>query len=225
MNDQQKNNSILRKLHMEYWQIISWIMVLYDILAINASYFLALLLRFDFRYSLIPEMYLKPYIRFAPIYTIFCIFIFAGCRLYKSVWRFASYDELIHVIEASVITTVFHIIGITVLYQRMPLSYYIMGAVFQGMLILAVRFSYRFILLLRKSTKMSEKGTGAVGNIMIIGAGNAGQALIRDIHRSQEVKGNVVCIIDHNPNKIGRYIDGVEIVGLDCIIGAYQGVA
>lgn len=209
----KKDNSIFSLFHLEHWQLIALLMILYDIVFINASYFLALLLRFDFRYSFIPSMYLDPFYAFAPIYTMFCIIIFMVFKLYNSVWSYASYTELVHIIWATLITTVFHIVIITACYQRMPLSYYMMGSVLQYFFTVGIRFAYRFILLIRTGLGYSSSGAMNAGNIMVIGAGNAGQALIRDINRSQEINGKVVTIIDDDKNKIGRYIDGVEISG------------
>ena len=100
-------------------------------------------------------------------------------------------------------------IGITLLFIRMPLSYHLFGALIQVCLLLAVRFSYRIVLLLRETRKTEA----AVSRVMLIGAGNAGQTLLRDIERAKEVNDRVCCIIDDNPNKWGRYIDGVPIVG------------
>ncbi|MBQ6115905.1 MAG: polysaccharide biosynthesis protein [Oscillospiraceae bacterium] len=180
----------------------------YDMVVVNASYLVALWLRFDVRYTGIPELYLQPWKKFTLIYTVVCLVVFWLLRLYRSLWRFASYTELKRVTLASVITAVIHTVGITVLFRRMPLSYYIMGALFQFVLVLGIRFSYRFLLLLRAR---ENGGTGK--RVMLIGAGNAGQMLLRDIHSAEKISDRVVCIIDDNPNKWNRDIDGVPIVG------------
>lgn len=194
---------------IEHWQIIAALLVLYDMVAVNLSYFLALWFRFDCTYSRIAIRYLTAWKHFIIIYTIFCLAVFWILKLYKSIWRFASYSELVRVLFSSVITGIFHIVAITVLFCRMPISYYCFGALIQFVFIVAVRFSYRFILLLRDT-----RGKGdSFGRVMLIGAGNAGQSILRDLHRADEVHEKVVCIIDDNPNKWGRYIDGVEIVG------------
>ena len=82
---------------IEHWQVINLGLFVYDIFVVNAAFFLALMLRFDFRYSEIPTYYLEPYMKFAPIYTVLCIGVFWVMKLYKSIWRFASYSELIRV--------------------------------------------------------------------------------------------------------------------------------
>ena len=199
--------------HFERWKIIASLMILYDMIAVNISYALALFLRFDFRYSNIPGMYLEPFYRFAPIYTVFCLIVFMASKLYRSIWKYASYNELVRVFMASVITTCFHVIGITAFFKRMPLSYYIMGAVLQFGFLLLIRFSYRLVVLLKNQAASNNISNGKHSNIMLIGAGNGGQAILRDINRSMEIKDRVACIIDDDPNKKGRFIDGVEVIG------------
>lgn len=201
-----------KKFHIEHWHIIALGLMVYDVIAVNGSYFLALWLRFDLRASMIPGDYLMPWLKFAPIYTVIALVVFWCLRLYRSLWRFASYTELTHVIMSSVVTTVLHTVGITLLFGRMPISYYIVGAGIQFLLALAVRFSYRFLLLERSRRSRFEQEARA-SRVMLIGAGSAGQMILRDLHGAQQVNERVRCIIDDNSNKWGRYIDGVPVVG------------
>lgn len=194
----------------EHWHIIAVFLGLYDAVAVNIAYFLALWFRFDCMISEIPEeQYLMPFLKFAPIYAVVCVAVFFCLRLYKSIWRFASFSEMARVMLASCITSLFHILGITLLFNRMPISYYVIGMGIQFVMVLGVRFSYRFILLERSRLRRYGKCV----NVMLIGAGNAGQGILRDIARMQERKMKVCCIIDDNPNKWGRYIDGIPVVG------------
>lgn len=113
-----------RKKRIEHWQVIAVYLVIYDIIAVNFSYILGLLLRFDFSFSKIPVEYIHSFVRFMPIYTVFCLIVFSLLKLYNSLWAFASYTELNHILMASIITTIFNVGGITLLCQRMPFSYY-----------------------------------------------------------------------------------------------------
>ena len=193
---------------LEHWHIIALGLMLYDSLALSFSYLIALWLRYDLRYSTIDTIYIERWKAFLPFYILGSLAVFWFLKLYKSIWRFASYSELLRVSMATVICSVFHIIGITLFWGRMPISYYVIGAILQYLAVLGIRFSYRFILLLRKvNNKKSHH------RIMVIGAGSAGQMLIRDIQRSGEVDGAVVCIIDDNKNKWGRLIDNIPVVG------------
>ena len=212
------SNKTNRLFHLEHWQRISIYLVIYDLIAVTAAYFIALLLRFDFAFSHIPTIYFETWLNFAPIYAVVSIIIFWSFRLYRSIWRFASYTELGRITLATVVTTVFHIIGAAVTmrlifgesspFTRMPLSYNIMGPILQYVMIISVRFSYRFILLLRSSVEKKN-----ASRVMIVGAGAAGQILLRDIRRTKGVKEEVVCFIDDNKNKWNRDVEGVMVVG------------
>ncbi len=208
-------------IHVEHWQKIMILLMIYDVMAANLSYIFALWLRFDCKYSMITPSYIDAWKAFIPIYTVCCLVVFYALKLYQSIWQFASYSELYRIIEASAITAVFHVVAITLLFKRMPISYYMIGAGIQFFLILGIRFSYRFVLLLRSSSA-SQKDIQAK-NVMLIGAGSAGQMIIRDVQRSSEIEDKVCCIIDDNPNKWNRYIDGIPIVGgRDDILAAVE---
>jgi len=211
MEKDNRTSNFLKRFKMLHWQLINIGLIVYDVLAVNVAYFLALWFRFDCQVSLIGEIYITSFAKFAPIYTIVCIAVFAMLKLYRSIWRFASYHELMRVLTSSGITALFHTVAITLLFARMPISYYIIGAVFQFIAVLAVRFSYRFVLLLR-SARDHERRRGG-DRVMLVGAGVAGQMIIRDAHKAKEIEDQIICVIDDNPNKWGRYIEGVPIVG------------
>ncbi len=192
--------------------LITVLLILYDAAVVNLSYFLALWIRFDCRFSMIPEMYLNAWERFTLPYTVFCLILFTVLRLYKSLWRFASYSELLRVCIASLITAVVHTAGITLYVTRMPISYYLMGSMLQFLAILGIRFSYRLFRLLYRYYFAGSKRE-AQGRIMLIGAGDAGQMIQRDINKSDKVKDRVVCFIDDDPGKWNRFLDGTPIIG------------
>lgn len=198
-----------KKRRIEHWQVVTVLLIAYDFLAVIMSYFLALWIRFDCEFSEIDIPYLHTYYRTIFIYALGCVAIFSMLRLYKSIWRFASYTELLRMVCATVITVVIYCIVLNVFIMRMPVSYYFFGFLIQFTLTLGVRFSYRFILLLRgrKNADIRQK------RVMIIGAGEAGQMILRDIKNSKEVNKKVCCFIDDNPNKWGRYIDNVPVFG------------
>ena len=195
---------------MEHWKAISIYLVVYDVIAINFAFFFGLWLRFDLQFSKIPQEYFSAFLKFAPFYTVFTILVFVFLHLYNSLWRFASFNELTRIIEATVITGIFHIIGITVFVLRMPLSYYIIGICMQFGLTTVVRFGYRFINLERTRR---EKSAHIKHNVMIIGAGAAGMAVLRELRSSMELNSKACCVIDDNSNKWNRLIEGVPIVG------------
>ena len=208
----EKINSANKRFVLLHWHKVVLCLVIYDILAMCGAYFFALWLRFDCNFSEIPGNYLHNWMLFSPIYALFSVVVFWLLRLYQSIWRFASYTELKKVTIASVITALFHAVCITVLFQRMPVSYYLIGAGAQFALVLFVRFAYRFVNLERQNrAKVVERSQE--NRIMLIGAGAAGQMVLRDLHNTSDLHNRVCCIIDDNPNKWGRYIDGVPVVG------------
>ena len=200
------------RFHLEHWHYVAGFLMLYDVLAVNFAYFFSLLLRFDLNYSKIEPQYLDAMAKFMPIYSVVCLVVFWFMRLYKSMWRYASYSEFNRVIISSLITTAFHVIFITAFFCRMPILYYVAGPIIQFMLVLGIRFSYRFVLLLSSNYYRHTEGI-ETKRVMLIGAGEAGQMILRDLNKSESYRNRVVCIIDDNPNKWNRYIDGVPIVG------------
>lgn len=194
---------------LEHWQVVTLLLMAYDFLAVVMGYFVALWIRFDCQFSEIEPSYFRTYSTTILFYAVFCIVVFYALRLYKSIWRFASYAELLRMVLATVVTGAAYVALVTVTMQRMPVSYYIFGILIQFVLTLGIRFSYRFILLMRgrKNETVVEK------RVMIIGAGEAGQMILRDIKNAKELNKKVYCFIDDNKNKWGRYIDNVPVFG------------
>lgn len=204
-------NSLKKTLkNIEHWKMIAAFLMIYDVIAVYFSFFMALWLRFDMSFSRIEGEYYRYFIKFIPFYAFICVLIFWFFRLYRFVWRFASYNELLRCIAANLITTVIHAVGITVIFGRMPISYYMMGIVFQFILITGIRFSYRFFLLVERRSFSQDTD---VKRCMLIGAGNAGQIILREVRSAKEISEKICCIIDDNPNKWHRFIEGIPVVG------------
>lgn len=185
------------------------LLMVYDIMAIMLSYFMALWFRFDCMYSAIPNELITWYAIFCPIYAAVCAAVFYGFRFYRLIWSFVGYNEIMQILAVSVCMSLLHIFGITILFGRMPISYYLIGMCFQAILVAGIRASYRLFLMLRNKNKASE----VTGRVMLVGAGSSGQMIMRDIANSDEIRDKVICAIDDNPNKRGKFIMGVPIVG------------
>ena len=211
MNEENKASDTKRRRRLEHWQFIAILLMIYDVVACNAAYFVILLGRFDFLYSKIDTKYLEAFYRFIPLYSLIVLAVFWLFKLYRSMWRFAGYYELMRSIGATAVTGVLHALLITVIFQRMPLSYYFGGIIVQAVLTIGIRFSYRVYLNWRDRTRSSADETKS--RVMIIGAGEAGRAIYRELETIEESDMRVVCFIDDNPNKWGRYVDGVPVVG------------
>ena len=189
--------------------LIAICLVLYDLAAFAGAFFLALWLRFDCAYSKIPQEYLMAWLKFLPIYCVVGIVVFWVLRLYHSLWKFASFIEMGHLILANLILGVFHGVAISLLFEQMPAAYYVVGTFVQFLLVLIVRFTYRFLRLERgKRTKQAS-----ASRVMLIGAGSAGNMVLRDMHHAKEINERVICIIDDDKSKWGRSMEGVPIVG------------
>jgi len=221
MKKDMQNNSNMQKVHtnkisslppLKRYDLKDLFMMLFDLAAVSVAFFFALWFRFDCCFSEIPREYLTAWVKFAPIYAVISIIVFGLFHLYQSIWKFASFIELKRMIYASSILAVVHTVGITLLFQRMPIPYYIIGIAIQFLLTTFVRFGYRFVLLERsKSRKLSQILN--TSHVMLIGAGSAGRMILRDLQNAKNVKERVCCIIDDDTKKQGRYIDGVPIVG------------
>ena len=186
------------------------ILVFVDVLSISASYFAALMLRFDFIYSNIPSEYLEGYIRSLPYWLIVTVATFYILRLYHSVWSFAGVSELIRMVAAYLILIPFYVGGCLVMDLSMPRSFYFIGYIVSFCLTIGVRFSYR---LLRAYLERVRSIGSPKERVMIIGGGSAGQILIREFLNSHWLNTKVCCVVDDNPYKKGKLINGVTIEG------------
>lgn len=198
---------------LEHWKLIALYLLIYDIVTINLSYFIGLWLRFDLQYSKIPSEYLMAFIKFAPFYTAFSIIVFYMMHMYNSLWRFASFNELTSIMMATVVTGTAHVVGITLFVRRMPIAYYVFGICAQFIFTTGIRFGYRFVNLERAKHEKTEKSAHVKHHVMVIGAGAAGMTVLRELHNSRELTSRACCVIDDNPNKWNRFIEGTPIVG------------
>lgn len=198
---------------LEHWKLIALYLLIYDIVTINLSYFIGLWLRFDLQYSKIPSEYLMAFIKFAPFYTAFSIIVFYMMHMYNSLWRFASFNELTSIMMATVVTGTAHVVGITLFVRRMPIAYYVFGICAQFIFTTGIRFGYRFVNLERAKREKTEKSAHVKHHVMVIGAGAAGMTVLRELHNSRELTSRACCVIDDNPNKWNRFIEGTPIVG------------
>ena len=199
------------KLDMQ-WLRRAVIIGVLDAIFIASSFFVALWLRFEFRFSEIPREYLEGFLHTIGPWIIICIVVFALFQMYNSIWSFVSVDELFRMILAYGVLLVVGVGCILIFDIRMPLSYYFLGFVLSFMCTTGLRFSYRFIRQMRTELlTASKKATRE--NVMIIGAGEAGRTLIRELSSTRRLDCHVACVIDDNPSKKRRILEGVRVVG------------
>ena len=195
---------------IEQWQKFAILLILYDFIMIHASYFIALWLRFDCVYSAIPVEYFENYRSTISAYAVVCVAAYLICRMYNIVWRYAGVNELARVVGTSACLSVAYAFIGTAIRGNMPLSFWLWGGLAQMSFTVAARFFYRVALFVRS---VFQKTDETAGRVMLIGAGSAGQMILRDIYRAKELNDKVVCCIDDDQNKWGRYLQGVPIVG------------
>ena len=201
---EEKNAGIL-------WIRRAGVIMLFDALIILVSYFAALLLRHDFVYSSIPQGYIQGYFWSMPYWIVSTVAVLYIFRLYHSIWYFVGATEAAGMVKAYTVLIACYFVGGAAMRLRMPRSYYCIGFVLSFLLQTAMRFSYRLARLYLNRRRQGEEGSA--DRILIIGAGAAGQALIRELMNSTHLNTRVCCVIDDNINKRGRVLEGVPIVG------------
>ena len=189
-----------------------------DVLCVLFAYFFAMLLRFDFSFTYLMTTgvpYVENYLLAMPLWCALTLAVFYFFRLYHGIWRLASVADLEAILKAYVT-----LIPCYALYMWgmgrwlnvwLPKSVYIMGYLINFCLTAGSRFSFRILKYL--SGNMSRYMAKQTDRIMVIGAGSAGQILIRELRNSANTQMKVCCVIDDNPVKLGKQIEGVEIVG------------
>ena len=187
-------------------------LVILDVMAVLVASFMSLFLRFEFRFNDIPQYFLERYISILPFTIITGLILFAVCKLYKSVWRYASATEMINVAIATTGAAIIQVIFCFITAKRMPRSYYVLYWFFLFMMICAIRFSYRIVRIINLRRKRSIGGEVCT-NVMVIGAGAAGNTILKEIESSQLIHQKVKCIIDDSEGCHGKMMRGVPIVG------------
>ncbi len=187
-------------------------LVIYDIISIVASSALALLIRFEFSYGVIPDQFRTPIERFLPINVLVTLFLFYIFRLYSSLWAYAGEAELQSIVISCFLSGVVNLIGLQffrVGSQAVPKSYYFLYVFVLIAFLFVSRFSYRFLRNL-KHRKNNRKNDIAV---MVVGAGEAANVIIKEIINSNFSTMKIKCIIDDDKGKWGKYIQGIRVVG------------
>ena len=199
VSNKKEKNQMLRRATM---------IVILDILVILAAEFLSLWIRYEFSFRSIERIYMDNAITYTPINVLCTIAVFYIFHLYTSLWKYASVAELSNVVFATVTASILQIIGMTAMDLQMPRSYWMLYMMILLIATSGIRFFYRFVRYFRNMLNPKK-----LDNVMIIGAGDAGAAVLKEIHLSKKYARNVCCMIDDNPTKQGRYIQGCPVIG------------
>ena len=188
------------------------LIVIADILAVIIAYGLALLLRFDMKYSKIPEQYIEGYLYYIVLASVLLVCCYVIAKLYRSVWSYAGINEILKTCVASIVACVLTGVVFSIAIMQMPISFYLIGWILVFGFTASIRMMYRLLRRMRIKADNS-KGNTERQNIMIIGAGAAGLVLLREYHNSYYLTDRVKIFIDDNAQKWNKYLDGVLIEG------------
>lgn len=205
-------NTTLYLLHNKTWIQRATILAITDICAVIFAAFAALWIRFDFSFEAMDVFFLDNAMRMLPFDIISSLLIFMLFRLYSSVWRYASANELINATGAIVCEGLLQFVVFMIFKVRVPRSYYLFYTFLLGICIVSVRFSYRFIRAIKNKRALFTSGA-VQKNVMIVGAGSAGNSILKEIESSRYLTMKVKCFIDDNPGCHGKMLRGVPIVG------------
>ncbi len=187
-------------------------LIIYDIISIVFASYMAVFIRYEFHVDMIPEHFLMPINRFLPINILLTLGIFYLFRLYHSLWAFAGETELQNLVVSCVISAVINGVGLQFFKtagQPVPQSYYFLYMFVLICMIFASRFSYRFL----RSQKHKIQNKKNVISVMVVGAGEAGNVIIKEIVNSNFSTMVIKCVIDDDKGKWGKYIQGIKVAG------------
>lgn len=187
-------------------------LMVYDIISIVMASYLALLIRYDMHVYLIPDYFVEPIERFLPLNIVITMVLFYIFRLYSSLWAFAGEAELQNLVMASFLSGVCSAIGLQFFKadtQPVPKSYYFIYTFILISMVFVSRFSYRFFRGLKHKRNNKDNNI----SVMIIGAGEAANVIIKEIINSNFSTMKIKCIIDDDKGKWGRFIQGIKVVG------------
>lgn len=206
-NDSHKKSSFNTA---KFWRRA--ILIVYDTLSVIAASFLALLIRYEFRISDIPDYFLQPVIQCLPAAIIVTLAVFYFFKLYDSLWAFAGETELQNLVLADIVAG---LINAVILHlnrqstQAVPNSYYFLYIFLMISLTFISRFSYRFL----RGIKHRNANRSNAINVMVVGAGEAGNIIVKEILNSHYSTMNLKCLIDDDEDKWGKYVQGIKVVG------------
>lgn len=193
------------------------LLIMADLASILLASVLSLYVRYDFHFMEVPREFWEAILEAYIYNVVILLIVFNIFKLYKSVWRYASDTELVNNAIAVFLCAVMQPVLFWLLEKRLPLSYPFYYGFFLMVFTAGMRFSYR-ILRIFQNRRLSHRPGLARVNCMIVGAGAAGNAILKEIETSNYLSMHVACVIDDNPGCHGKYLRGVPIVGgRECI--------
>ena len=187
-------------------------LVILDVMSILLVSFAALYIRYDFSFQDIDPLFFKHCENLLIPNIIGTLIFFVIWKLYRSVWRYASANELVNIVGATACASLAQFVYCKFTDNRMPRSYSVLYFFLLTLAICCIRFGYR-ILRLINNKRMNLLGKEHCVNVMIIGAGAGGDMILKEIENSRYLSMRAKCIIDDQPGCHGKLMRGVPIVG------------
>ena len=185
------------------------VLVILDIMTVCVASIAPLWIRFELNYRDIPQIYLNSAWDFMIFNVIMTLAVFYVFKLYHSLWAFAGTAEVQNILAACILSAILDFLGMKLMRYPIPRSYYFTYALVLTGITTCTRFSYRIMRGMRHKAQNRKNGT----RVMIIGAGDAGNTVIKEITNSSYSTMTIKCIIDDDEHKWGRFIQGIKIVG------------
>ena len=197
-------------------RLLPIMIMLMDAVLINAAYVAAFFIRFEgsFFLSNVAQRHFDTYIQTFVTITLLKIIIYYAFGLYKNLWKYASTYELFQIVFTTIMGNVVVITYMFLMQQPLPRGIYAIVILLDMALIGGIRFSYRVYRSFKDRSKQNGKRKGKkLKKILVVGAGQAGAMVIRELNTHSELKSKPVAVIDDNEDKIGARISGVPVVG------------
>lgn len=206
---------MLESKKLSRWEYSKWILlrvalVIFDALAANASFFIALMLRFyiqnEFHSAGVP--YVEAFSRYAPVYTVFCLAVFTCFKLYSAMWQYIGINDLNRILLANVVCLCGHVVGTLAFGIRMPISFYGVGTFIQVFLATGIRLSHR--VFLSERDKLSAGRNRSTMNAMVIGSSVAGRSVVKQLEQENVL--NPVCYLNYKAAGVTGMLDGMPFL-------------
>lgn len=184
-------------------------LIIYDVIAVVLSSYIPLVMRYEFHVSEIPQHFIDNVEWFLPMGIITTLLAFYLMRLYHSLWAYAGVTEMQNMAAACALSALCQCVGLHFTKHYVPRTYYFIYLLVLFAFTMLSRFSYRFLREAKHRMSNSKNGTA----VMVIGAGDAGNVIMKEIIGSHYSTMTIKCVIDDDKNKWGRYVQGIKVIG------------
>ncbi len=192
-----------------------WLMLVGDIILLGISYILAYALRFEFHVT--PNYIALLQKSIIPV-VISKLLVFYWFKLYKGMWRYTSIADLLNIIRAVFTSTMVIMVAILMFhrFEGYPRSVFVIDAILTLIFISGFRLVVRLFFAANGNplTFVRKNGYHRDRKLLMIGAGSAGEKMLREIRDNARLEYDIIGFLDDDSNKVGRSIHGVPVLGL-----------